>query len=255
MKFLGILRASALFILLSAFHGQPVSCGILHKILSSKKSSSDKVSENSEGDLAAQVEMLQEKLQALEAGLDKEPEESSTDNMAESTVQSPLVEKPKDSPVESQAIEKPSQEPSESSAPVAKPDLVFENSEWDDSMLASAVLFINEFCEGVKAEKFKEHIPNDIYEDLSKKCRNVSSYVGSFIHRFKPTYGPGAVDERKEIDQDFYKNVLKPEEFEMYVKWLVKNIPEIRVSFRRMSFESFKLSEEQLNEFSSYGTP
>ncbi|KAK1933517.1 erythrocyte binding protein 37.2 precursor [Babesia divergens] len=81
MKFLGILRASALFILASAFHGQPVSCGLFNKILSSKKSSNANQSENSEGDLAAQMKMLTEKLQALEAGLDKAPKESSTINL------------------------------------------------------------------------------------------------------------------------------------------------------------------------------
>ncbi|KAK1936117.1 secreted antigen 1 [Babesia divergens] len=102
MKLLGILRASTLFTLLSAFHGQPVSCGIFNWFGSSKKSSNANQSENSEGDLAAQVKMLQEKLQALEAGLDKAPKEPSTDNMAESMVESPLVEEAEDSTVMSQ---------------------------------------------------------------------------------------------------------------------------------------------------------
>ncbi|KAK1937522.1 hypothetical protein X943_002528 [Babesia divergens] len=48
MRFLGILRASALCLLVSAFHGQPVSCGLFNRILSSKKPSNAKVSEISE---------------------------------------------------------------------------------------------------------------------------------------------------------------------------------------------------------------
>ncbi|KAK1937686.1 hypothetical protein X943_003855 [Babesia divergens] len=102
MMFLGILRASALYLLAIGFHSQHVSCGILNRILSSKKSSNANVSENSEADLAAQVKMLQEKLQALEAGLDKAPKESFTDNITDSTVQSPLVEEAEDSTVKSQ---------------------------------------------------------------------------------------------------------------------------------------------------------
>ncbi|KAK1935960.1 secreted antigen 1 [Babesia divergens] len=42
MKLLGILRASAICLLAIGFQGQPVSCGILNKILSSKKSSTVK---------------------------------------------------------------------------------------------------------------------------------------------------------------------------------------------------------------------
>ncbi|KAK1937966.1 secreted antigen 1 [Babesia divergens] len=142
---------------------------------------------------------------------------------------------------------------SKPSVPAPKSNLVFENSEWDDSMLASTFLFINEFCKGVNAKKFNEKISNDIYEDLSEKCEYVSSYMGSFIHRFKPTYGPGSVTERKEIPMNFYKDVLKAEDFDVYAKWIVKNIPVIRVSLKHMYYESIKLSEEQLNEFSSYG--
>ncbi|KAK1935298.1 hypothetical protein X943_002114, partial [Babesia divergens] len=153
----------------------------------------------------------------------------------------------KDSPVESQAIEKPSQEPSSaSSAPAPKSNLVFENSKWDDSMLASSVLFIEEFCQEVKAKKFNEKLSDKKFKGLSKKCANLSSYMGSFIHRFKPTYGPGSVTERKEIPMNFYKDVLKAEDFDVYAKWLVKNIPEIYDSLKHMSMEYFYLTEEQL---------
>ncbi|KAK1937665.1 secreted antigen 1 [Babesia divergens] len=209
MKLLGILRVSALFILLSAFRGpRGVFCSNL-KVDPSNESFTVEVSEDHE----------------------------------DSTVESPLVEKP-------------SQEPSsKSSVPVAKSDLVFESSTWDDSMLASTFLFIKQFCEDVHGDKFKKQIPEDKFKDLSKKCEYVSSYMGSFIHRFKPTYGPGSVTERKEIPMNFYKDVLKAEDFKLYAKWIVKNIPSAILSFKFMSIEYFYLTEEQLNEFSSYGPP
>ncbi|KAK1936505.1 secreted antigen 1 [Babesia divergens] len=144
---------------------------------------------------------------------------------------------------------------SQESLPSSHSELVFESSEWDDSMLASTVLFINEFCEDVKTKKFDGKVPNDIYEGLSKKCEYVSSYVNSFIHRFKPTYGCGTVDKRKEIPQNLYEGILKPEKFDDYIHWLVKNIPAIIGSVGNMYYESLDLTEEQLNEFSSYGPP
>ncbi|KAK1934337.1 secreted antigen 1 [Babesia divergens] len=220
MKLLGILRASALCLLVSAFYGQPVSCGLFNRILSSKKPSNAKVSEN----------------------------------LKESPVKSQVAENLKDSNVESPLVEKPSQESSStSSAPAPKSNLVFENATWDDSMLASTFLFIEEFCSLVNAEKFKGKLSNDIYEDLSKKCANLSSYVGSFIHRFKPTYGPGTVTERKEIPMNFYKDVLKAEDFKLYAKWIVKNIPSAILSFKFMSIEYFYLTEEQLKTETKVG--
>ncbi|KAK1936820.1 secreted antigen 1 [Babesia divergens] len=245
MKLLGILRASALCLLVSAFHGpRGVFCSNLEVDLSNESSTVEvsDVSENledstvntgggSEGDLAAQVKMLQEKLQALEAGLDKVPKESSTDDINDSTVESL----------------------SEASSPASQSDLVFENSTWDDSMLASTFLFIEEFCQEVKAEKFKGKISAGNMKDLSKKCANLSSYVGSFIHRFKPTYGPGSVTERKEIPMDFYKDALKAEQFQVYVRWLAENNWEIWASVKQMFRDSLKLSKEQLKTETSRG--
>ncbi|KAK1932165.1 secreted antigen 1 [Babesia divergens] len=213
MKFLGILRASALFILLSAFHGQPVSCGLFKSNKKSKKDSNAKVSEN----------------------------------LKDSPVKSQVAENLKDSTVESPLVEKPSQEPSsKSSVPVTKSNLVFENSKWDDSMLASSVLFIEEFCEGVKAEKFG----GKVSEGLSKACVNVSSNLDSLTQHFTPTYGPGRVDE---IPMNFYKDVLKAEDFDVYAKWLVKNIPSAILSFKFMSIEYLYMSEEQIKTATSMG--
>ncbi|KAK1937334.1 glycosylphosphatidylinositol-anchored merozoite surface protein [Babesia divergens] len=78
MKFLGILRASALCLLVSAFQGQPVSCGIFKSSKKSKKDSNAKVSEN----------------------------------LKESPVKSQVAENPEDSSVESKVIENPSHDSS-----------------------------------------------------------------------------------------------------------------------------------------------
>ncbi|KAK1937703.1 secreted antigen 1 [Babesia divergens] len=198
MKFLGILRASAICLLVSAFHGQFVSCGLFNRILSSKKPSNAKVSEISEVS-------------------------------KESTVKSPP------------------------SAPLPQSGLVFENSKWHDSHLASTFLFLEEFCRELRAEKFNEKLSEENYEDLSKKCNDVSSHLYYSSERFYPKYGPGSVDKRKQIDQDFYKHVLKPEKFEVYVEWLVKNIPVVTNSLSKMFNESKELTKAQLKTDTSMG--
>ncbi|KAK1933411.1 secreted antigen 1 [Babesia divergens] len=139
------------------------------------------------------------------------------------------------------------------SAPSSQSGLVFKSSKWDDSHLASAFLFIEEFCKDVKAEKFNEKLSDANMKGLSKKCANLSAYVGSFIHRFKPTYGPGTVDKRKEIPMDFYKDVLKAEDFKLYAKWIVKNIPAVLESLGLMSMEYLCMSEKQRETATSMG--
>ncbi|KAK1938494.1 secreted antigen 1 [Babesia divergens] len=209
MKFLGILRASALFILVSAFHGpRGVFCSNL-KVDPSNESFTVEVSEISE----------------------------ISENLKDSTVESPLVEKP-------------SQEPSsKSSVPAAKSVFAFENPSWDDSKLASAVLFLQEFCKEVKAEKFNGKVP----EGLSKACVNVSSTLDSLTQHFTPTYGPSRLTERNEIPMDLYEGILKPEDFKDYVKWLVGNIQNIIKSFKKMLEESAKLTEKELTKSDSVG--
>ncbi|KAK1935943.1 secreted antigen 3 [Babesia divergens] len=164
------------------------------------------------------------------------------ENLKESTVEPQVAEKPKESIVESSP---------ESSAPVPKSNLVFESSEWDDSMLASAFLFVREFCRDVRGGTFNAHIPAEKIKKLSKACEYVSSYVNSFTHRLKPTYGTAT--ERREILESMYENVLKPEDFKLYAEWLVNNMPAIEKSVRQMYEEHVKCSRKQLNEFSSYG--
>ncbi|KAK1936127.1 secreted antigen 1 [Babesia divergens] len=143
---------------------------------------------------------------------------------------------------------------SDASVPVMEPGLVFEDSSWHDSQLASTVLFIKEFCKEINAKKFGIRIPDDKYEDLNKACGYVSSYLQFFIWPFVPKYyGPGIATEREEIPRTLYQGTLNPEKFEVYLKWLVKHIPEIRVSLKHMYNESIKLSEEQLMTETSVG--
>ncbi|KAK1937246.1 glycosylphosphatidylinositol-anchored merozoite surface protein [Babesia divergens] len=77
MKFLGILRASALCLLVSALQGKPVSCGFFKNLLSSKKPSSDvsqapgescvDAGQHSKKGCTVQDEELQKKLKAMDA--------------------------------------------------------------------------------------------------------------------------------------------------------------------------------------------
>ncbi|KAK1932893.1 secreted antigen 1 [Babesia divergens] len=200
MKFLGILRASALFILLSAFHG-------------------------SRGVFCSNLEV-------------------------NPSAESPTVEVPEISEnLEDSAVESSSA----SSAPAPKSDLVFESSEWDDSHLASTVLFLEQFCEGVKAKKFDAHIPDANIMKLSKATYAVSSYLELLTDSLLPRYGPGSVEERKEIPGDLYENALRPEKFKDYSKWIVKNIPNIDKALMNMYNDGLKLSKEQLKTNTEVG--
>ncbi|KAK1937272.1 secreted antigen 3 [Babesia divergens] len=148
--------------------------------------------------------------------------------------------------------------------------LVFQSSTWDDSQLASAVLFVKEFCKDVKANKFDQYASdksscesgNDSkkksndnwrYKDVKGICSRFSTNLKWLSGFYIPKYGPGSVDQRKEIDQNFYKHVLKPEKFDVYTKWLVKNIPVITNSLSKMFNESKQLSQEQVNADTSIG--
>ncbi|KAK1940208.1 secreted antigen 1 [Babesia divergens] len=187
MKFLGILRVSALCLLVSAFHGQPVSCGLFNKILSSKKSSSDKVSES--------------------------PEKSTV--KSEGSVP----------------------------APVSQPELLFRYSKWDDSHLASAVLFLREFCKEVEGYKFANKISDVNYEVI---------YPPICIRSLGASRQDTAAD-LGEISEDMYDGRLKPDIFDAYAKWLLVHIPEIMESYEKMHKKCLKLTEMQLKTDTSNG--
>ncbi|KAK1932188.1 secreted antigen 1 [Babesia divergens] len=196
MNFLGILRASALYLLAIGFHGQPVSCGLFNRILSSKKPSNEpstvEVSEVSE-------------------------------NLEDSTVESS----------------------SQESLPSSQSALVFQRPSWHDSHLASAVLFLDKFCRDLTAKKFDGKLSDKkLYEDIKAVCRG---------RYFIPTYGPGAVAGRIEIPKNFYEGILEPKDFDVYVKWLVKNIPEIWKSYKQMLLESLDMTKEQLKTDNTVG--
>ncbi|KAK1937677.1 secreted antigen 1 [Babesia divergens] len=195
MRLLGILRASSLLILASAFQGHPVSCDILKSTEKSKKDSNVKV-----------------------------------------------AEKPKDSTVKSKE-----------SASSSKSGLVFHNSTWNDSHLASALLFLKEFCKDVKTRKFNERLSEVEYEDFSRACIYLSFKLESVTNHFTPTYGPGTVAERKEIDKNFYKDALKPEDFDLYVKWIAQNIYAIVGAYKAMIKESLNMTRSQLKTDTSTG--
>ncbi|KAK1934826.1 secreted antigen 1 [Babesia divergens] len=183
MNLLGILRASALFILISAFHGQPASCGIFSRILSSKKPSSVDVSE--------------------------------------------ISENPKESAVESSSQE---------SNPSSQSNLVFESSTWDDSKLASAVLFLEQFCRDVRAEKFNVKISDANMKGLLEVCTGILCHVRPLASHV-PT---------SSALWNLYKDALKSDKFKDYAEWLVKHLEGIRISVGKLHNETRKYSVNQL---------
>ncbi|KAK1933005.1 secreted antigen 1 [Babesia divergens] len=200
MKLLGILRASALCLLVSGFRGpRGVFC----------------------------------------SNLEVNPyAESPTVEVSE------ISENPKDSPVKSSSA---------ASAPVAKSGLVFQSSKWHDSHLASSVLFLEEFCRDLISKKFNKKLCEYDYDAASRACVYLSFKLESVTNHFAPTYGPGTVSERKEIPKNFYKDVLKPEKFDDYTYWLVKNIQNITESYKKMLEESVKLTATELKTETSRG--
>ncbi|KAK1939666.1 secreted antigen 1 [Babesia divergens] len=168
----------------------------------------------------------------------KKPKEDSNVKAAE------ISENPKESAVES------SYRPS---APATKSGLVFESSKWDDSMLANALLFIKEFCRHVDGGKFKEKVSDKDSKGLIKACGDISSTLDSLTQNFDLTFGPGSLDERKEIPRDLYEGKLRTEKFEDYAEWLKGNIPRIWKSLKKMLLESLDMTEEQLETDTSMG--
>ncbi|KAK1938385.1 secreted antigen 1 [Babesia divergens] len=136
----------------------------------------------------------------------------------------------------------------------AQSNLVFKSSTWDDSMLASTFVFIKQFCEDVHGENFGGKVTNRVlYRGIKAVCRGCMVRLNFLSRYFIPKYGPGSVAERKEIDMDFYEGILEPKDFDVYVKWLVKNIPGIIESLKNMHDEAVKLTEEQLKTDTSTG--
>ncbi|KAK1937586.1 hypothetical protein X943_003106 [Babesia divergens] len=183
MTVLGILRASALFLVISAFYSpSAVFCGNLE------------VNPYTESPI---VEV------------------------------SDLPDDLKDSNVESS---------SHASAPASQSALVFESSTWDDSHLASTILFLDELCRDIKADKFSERFSYRSLKNLSWECRYISSYLVQF------TRYPLLNNAR----ENPYKDVLRADDFNTYAEWLVKNILGFLDSMVGLHTESTKLSEEQL---------
>ncbi|KAK1932677.1 secreted antigen 1 [Babesia divergens] len=143
---------------------------------------------------------------------------------------------------------------SQESLPSSQSDLVFESSTWDDSHLASSVLFLDKFCRNVSAKKFKEQVTNKkLYGDIKAVCRGCMVRLNFLSRYFIPKYGPGSVAERNEIPMDLYENALKPEDFDVYVRWLAENIPGIWKSYKQMLEESLKYPSKQLKTDNTAG--
>ncbi|KAK1934962.1 secreted antigen 1 [Babesia divergens] len=157
-----------------------------------------------------------------------------------------VSEKPKESTVKYQ-------EPSVSSVHGPEYGLVFKNSTWDDSQLASAVLFIKEFCKDVNEKKFKNQMSYNDSKNLSLACAYVFHNLMAATYYFTPKYGPGSLDERKEIHEILYEGTLQPEEFHIYIDWLKKHISEVGAAYVDMFEEAGKLTEEQLKTDTSVG--
>ncbi|KAK1934089.1 secreted antigen 1 [Babesia divergens] len=208
-----ILRAFTLCLAVSTFRGQCVSCG-------EAKTSKD-AAENFGGGLLEQVKMLREMLNATKITKKNQPNELSTGDMAE-------VYEDKEVP-----------------ATASQEVLVFDIPTWHDSHLASAVVFLQEFCKDTTARKFSEMLVDKNYLPLSWICKYLSFTLQSMTQFYIPTYAPGAASERGTITGNFYEGKLKPKDFKAYAKWLKENIPAIIGSLERMHNETLEVTEKE----------
>lgn len=191
-----IIRAFTLCLTVSAFRGQCVSCG-------EAKTSKD-AAENSRGGMLEQLNMLRERLNAMKIPGKNQPNELSTGDMAE------VYEDKEEIP-----------------ATASQEVLVFDIPIWHDSHLASAVVFLQEFCKDATARKFSEMLVDKNYLPLSWICKYLSFTLQSITEFYIPTYAPGVASERGTITGNFYEGKLKPKDFKTYAKWLKENIPAI----------------------------
>ncbi|KAK1936114.1 variant erythrocyte surface antigen-1, beta subunit, partial [Babesia divergens] len=117
----------------------------------------------------------------------------------------------------------------------AQSNLVFESSKWDDSHLASSIFFLREFCLEVMGETFAENTSKTNYDDLCETCWKVNYNVEPLTRTIEPS----------NFSFNPYIDALKPEKFNDYAKWLVKNIPEMEKSYKEMLKKSAEISGQQ----------
>ncbi|KAK1932720.1 secreted antigen 1 [Babesia divergens] len=139
--------------------------------------------------------------------------------------------------------------------------LLFHRSVWDDSNLANAIMFLQEFCALVKDEKSKAQLSSLKYDGLPAICEEITNGLKAVTDNLWPLYSPisseeadddaGNINQQRSRLQNIYKGRLIVDAFPKYVAWIVKNIPGVLASLDEMTKTSW--NTEQLSNATMAG--
>nr|BAH70325.1 secreted antigen 3 [Babesia gibsoni] len=135
------------------------------------------------------------------------------------------------------------------------------------SNLANSLLFMAEFCRGIKEEKFANK--NEKYKNIKEACNELPENIDSLHKIVWPLYNHDGVTELEEEDDDdgessnlmnkrnrlnkMYGGKLKSENFDYYVQFLKNSIPKISELLKIMHSDASGWSVEYLTTGQSYG--
>lgn len=114
------------------------------------------------------------------------------------------------------------------------------SSNWHNSNLASALLFLDVFCQDYMGGKFKYKVFGAPNEQMLPICDSLSLNVVLLSSYLWPLYNPRMTDHGESLvgSLALYKDALKADMFDHYVDWLIQNIPPVKDSIIQMHQES-----------------
>lgn len=132
--------------------------------------------------------------------------------------------------------------------------LLFLRPRWIDSNLASAFLFLEEFCKAVKSGTFSKHVSRPEHAGLTTTCGEITENLKPFKENLWALFSPISLEDVQEEEDgktnargspspNMYDGKLLADAFPNYMKWLVKNIPEITKSVDEMTKTSWNTEE------------
>ncbi|KAK1443864.1 hypothetical protein BgAZ_207400 [Babesia gibsoni] len=135
------------------------------------------------------------------------------------------------------------------------------------SNLASAMLFLAEFCRQINADKLKDKINAGKYACVKDVCKDLVNKIDDLHKHILPLYNPLTAAELENDEapegtavrkatgyfHEMYKGKLQEDKFEGYLKWIVGNIAKVMLLLREMHADSARWTVEDLLNVQSRG--
>ncbi|KAK1443866.1 hypothetical protein BgAZ_207420 [Babesia gibsoni] len=139
--------------------------------------------------------------------------------------------------------------------------------------LASAMLFLAEFCREVNEDKFPEKTTHDKYKCLKDVCKDLAKKIDDFHKLLMPLFNPLTLLE-KIVDleesakggtatwakhkselpiNELYKGKLKASKFDDYVKWITKNSGTLILLLQNLKTDSTGWTPQSLRDLKTHG--